>query len=62
MTIKDKIYYISESILKNGTRKRKQGRGRQGKTEGGGKKRNRERKETRIQYGYVIKDLESLAA
>ena len=60
MTTKDKIYYLSESILKNGTRKRKQGRGREGKTEEGRKKRNREIKEMRIQYGSVIKDLESL--
>ena len=38
MTTNDKIYYISESILKNGTRKREQGRGREDKTEGGRKK------------------------
>lgn len=32
------------------------------RVEGGRKKRDREIKEMRIQYGYVIKDLESLAA
>lgn len=31
MTTNDKIYYIAESILKNGTRKREQGRGREEK-------------------------------